>query len=194
MAHHPNLPPCIRAWVLTMIDTTHNKANRKVYLLKKIRPYVSRWLANQIYKTCILPILDYADFLVDSGNFYNIDKFNSIQKRCLRIIDNGQTHGATIHELMGQYRHTELVDRRSQHLLSLMYRHAQTESNLDNYRSEINLHNNRKIKFKIPKTSLTKVNKSPLYRGVQLWNRLDRDVRRATTKVKFKTMLKKLGR
>ena len=75
-----------------------------------------------------------------------------------------------------------------------MYRQAQTESNLDNYRSEINLRNNRKIKSNIPKTSLTKVNKSPLYRGVWLWNGLDRDVQRATTKVKFKTMLKKLGR
>ena len=85
-----------------MINTTHNKANHKVYLLKKIRLYVSRWVANQIYKTCILPILDYADFLVDSGNVYNIDKFNSIQKRCLRIIDNNQSHGATINELMGQ--------------------------------------------------------------------------------------------
>ena len=60
----------------TMIDTLHNKANCKVYLLKKIRPYVSRWEANQIYKTCILPILDYADCLVDSGNIYSMDKFN----------------------------------------------------------------------------------------------------------------------
>ena len=51
-----------------------------------------------------------------------------------------------------------------------------------------------KIKFKIQRTSLTKVNKSPFYQGVQLWNRLNRDVQRATTKVKFKTMLKKLGR
>ena len=141
----------------TMIDTTHNKPNRKVYLLKKIRPYISRWVANQIYKTCILPILDYADFPVDSGNIYNIDKFNSIQKRCLRIIDNGLSHGATVDELMGQYRHTELVDKRSGHLLSLMYWHAQTESNLNNNRSQINLLNNRKIKFKIKKTSLTKV-------------------------------------
>ena len=94
----------------------------------------------------------------------------------------------------GTIQATELVDRRSQHLLSLMYRHAQTESNLDNYRSEINFCNNRKINFKIPKTSLTKVNKSPFYQGVRLWNKLERDVQRAITKVKFKTMLKKLGR
>ena len=52
----------------TMIDTTHNKANRKLYLFEKRRPYISRWVANQIYKICNLPILDYADFLVDSDN------------------------------------------------------------------------------------------------------------------------------
>ena len=177
-----------------MINTTHNKANRKGYLLKKIRLYVSRWVANQIYKTCILPILDYVDFLVDSGNLYKKDKFNSIQKRCLRIFDNGQSCGATSDELMRPYRHIELVNRRSQHLLALMYRHAQTESNLDNYRSEINLRNNRKVKFKIPKNSLTKVKKSPFYQGVKLWNKIGRDVQRATTKVKFKTMLKNHGR
>ena len=64
-----------------------------------------------------------------------------------------------------------------------------TESNLDNYRSEINLRNNRKIKLKIQKTSLTKVNRSPFYGGVRLWNRLDRNVQRATMKKKFKTIL-----
>ena len=31
-----------------MIDSTFNKANRKVYLLKKIRPYITREIANRI--------------------------------------------------------------------------------------------------------------------------------------------------
>ena len=33
------------------------KAKRKVYLLKKIRPYITRAIANQMYK--ILPIREY---------------------------------------------------------------------------------------------------------------------------------------
>ena len=90
----------------------------------------------------------YADFLIDSGNGYNIDGLNSIQRRCLRIIDNGQSHGTTTDELMGQYGHIELVKRRDQHLLALMYRHAQTEINMENYRSEIYLRNNRKVKVR----------------------------------------------
>ena len=31
-----------------MIDSTFNKANRKVYLLKKIRPYITQEIANRI--------------------------------------------------------------------------------------------------------------------------------------------------
>ena len=67
-----------------MIDSTFNKANCKVYLLKKIRPYITREIANRIYKTCILPILDYADFLVDSGWVSFIGKLDTIQKRFLK--------------------------------------------------------------------------------------------------------------
>ena len=57
--------------------------NRKVYLLKKIRPYITREIANRIYKTCTLPILVYADFLVDSGGVSFIGKLDTIKKRWL---------------------------------------------------------------------------------------------------------------
>ena len=40
-----------------MIDSTFNKANRKVYLFNKIRPYITQEITNHIYKTCILPNL-----------------------------------------------------------------------------------------------------------------------------------------
>ena len=43
-----------------MIDSTFNKANREVYLLKNIRPCITREIANCIYKSCILPTLDYS--------------------------------------------------------------------------------------------------------------------------------------
>ena len=82
-----------------MIDFTFNKANRKVYLFKKIRPYITREIANRIYKTCILPILDNADFLVDSGGVSFIGKLDTIQKRCLKIIDRKLHPGASADEL-----------------------------------------------------------------------------------------------
>ena len=57
-------------------------------------------------------------------------------------------------------------------------------------RPDIVLRSNIKIKFRIKTTQLTKVQNSPYYRGVSLWDRLPVDVQRATTKVKFKDFLK----
>ena len=91
-----------------MIDSTFNKANRKVYLLRKIRPYITREIANRIYKTCILPILDYGDFLVDSGGVSFIGKLDTIQKRCLKIIDCKLRPGASADELCQVYNHSSL--------------------------------------------------------------------------------------
>ena len=51
-----------------MLDCIYNKANRKLYMLKRcIRPYINNGVASLVYKTHVLPMLDYADFLVDSG-------------------------------------------------------------------------------------------------------------------------------
>ena len=135
-----------------MIDSTFNKANRKVYLLKKIRPYITREIANRIYKTCILPILHYADFLVDSGGVSFIGKLDTIQKRCLKIIDRKLHPGASANELCQVYNHSSLEDRPKKHLLSVMYRHAQKKFNLENQRPKIQLRNRGKIKFKVPYT------------------------------------------
>ena len=52
----------------TMIDTMYNKANRKLYSLKNICPYITNSVASLIYKTCVRPVMEYLDFLVDSSN------------------------------------------------------------------------------------------------------------------------------
>ena len=67
---------------------------------------------------------------------------------------------------------------------------AQKKFNLENQRPKIQLRNRGKIKFKVPYTTLTKVQNSPFYRGAKLWERLPEGVQKATTKVKFKTMIR----
>ena len=76
-----------------------NNALGKVNVHKKLRPYITWEIAKRIYKTCILPILDYADFLVDSGGVRFIGKLDTIQKRCLKIIDRKLHPGTSAHEL-----------------------------------------------------------------------------------------------
>ena len=59
---------------------------KKKNIQRRIRPYISMSVEMLVFKRFILPILDYEDFLFDSAAKDNLDK---IQKRAIRIIDNG---------------------------------------------------------------------------------------------------------
>ena len=175
-----------------MLDNTYNKANRKLYILKRIRPYITNSITLLIYKTCVLPLMEYADFLVESGAKTKVDKLERIQKRAIRCADLGKHRGSDYNDLMELYGIEPLWKRRKHHHLLVMYRHAQDTANLNCSRPGIILRSSTKIKFRNRKTALTKVQKSPYNRGVSLWDRLPADVQRATTKVKFKNMVRNM--
>ena len=156
---------------------------------KLIRPYITNNIACLIYKSCIRPFLEYADFLVDSCPKSKIGKLDHIQKRSVRIIDGCKHKGMKYEALQAIYGLEDLKVRRKKHHLALMYRHSKTPHNLHEERPEVVLRNNNKLKFKLKTTKLTKVLKSPYYRGASLSDRLPEEVQRATTKVKFKSLV-----
>ena len=173
-----------------MLKNTYNKANRKLYILERIRPYITNSITLFIYKTCVLPIMEYADFLVESGAKTKVDKLERIQKRAIHCADPGKHRGSDYNDPMELYGIEPLWKRRKHHHLLVMYRHAQDTANLNCSRPGIILRSSSKIKLRDRKTALTKVQKSPYNRGVSLWDRLPADVQRATTKVKFKNMVR----
>ena len=168
------------------VDAMYNKANRKLYSLKNIRPYITNGVASLIYKTCVRPVMEYADFLVDSCNKNKTDQLARIQKRAVKIIDRARHKDLSYNELLNMYDIEDLGVRRKKHHLSVMFRQSHDTNNLDSYRPETNLRSNLKIRFKNKITKLTKVQRSPYYRGITLWDRLPVAVQKATTKVKFK--------
>ena len=173
-----------------MLDCMYNKANRKLYMLKRIRPYITSTIANLVYKTHVLPMLDYADFLAESGKAAKIERLETLQKRAVKLIDNKANRALDTTQLMTMYGLDSLSKRRKDHHLALMYRLKDNIDLLEPRRATIELRNNNKIKFKIRTTKLTKVLNSPYYRGVRLWDRLSEDTQKATTKVKFKNVIK----
>ena len=68
-----------------MLDCMYNKANRKLYMLKCIRPLITNSMAALVYKTHVLPMLDYGDFMVDSGKLSKIDR---LHKWAVKLIDS----------------------------------------------------------------------------------------------------------
>ena len=138
----------------TMIDTMYKKANRKLYSLKNIRPYITNSVASLISKTCVRPVVEYADFLVDSSN-KKTGRLTSIQKRAVKIIDQARHKEFSYEELLILYGIEDLVMRRKKHHLSVMYRQSQDDSNPDTYRPETDLRSNLKIRFRNKTTQLT---------------------------------------
>ena len=116
---------------------------------------------------------------MNSGGVSFIGKLDTIKKRCLKIIDRKLHPSASADELCQIYNHSSLEDRRRKHLLAVMYRHVQKNFNLENQR-QIQLRIRGKIKFKVPYTTLTKVQNSPFYRGAKQWERLSEGVQKAT--------------
>ena len=165
------------------------KANRKLFTLRKIRPYITQKIAALLYKQFILPILDYADFLVESAPKREVGLLDRIQERAIKQIRFGNDMDPAGARMEDIYNIIPLSERRRKHHLSLMYRISTVESYIDVFRPGSNLRSRNKIRFAVPATRLTKVIKSPFYRGVSLWDRLSIEVQRATTKVRFKQLI-----
>ena len=76
-----------------------------------------------------------------------------------------------------------------------MYRQSKKPGMLNLDRPTINLRSNKKFKFKREsKYTYIMYLKSPKVRGVNVWNMLPAAVQKATTKVKFKSLIKKICR
>ena len=118
----------------------------------------------------IIPLLDYADFLIDSGPTYYIRRIDRLHEKALRLIDCKKHRNADVQALGHIYHIDPPIKRRHEHHSAIMYRLSRQEGNLDKYRPPIKLRSRNKVKFKQNKRNLEGFLKSPLCRGIKLWN------------------------
>ena len=92
----------------------------KVTLLSKVKRYLRDQTALQIYKSMILPYIDYADVVFANSNVSDIEKLQRLQNRCLkictgrnRLFDTDLLHKSTNVPF--------LKDRRRAHVRNFMY-------------------------------------------------------------------------
>ena len=175
------------------VEDKYNKANFRIYQLSKIRKYITVPIAEVIYKQMILPLFDYADFMVESSGKTIVERLEKLQERAVMYIDNNRSNGMEVARLYDKYGIQPLVLRRREHHSCIMYILSKKNVNLEIARPSINLRSNSKIHFKKRKRrKYEKYLKSPLVRGVKLWEMLPEKVQKATTKVKFKSFVKQI--
>ena len=156
----------------------------------KIRRFISIDTAIVVYKQMILPLLEYCNFLLNSGKKCKLDKIDKVQSKCLRIIENCYYTGDHKKEnvLCKDYNIDSLQRRRD--IACLMYMFSKREYCIDSNVKRSILRSEKKIKFVCPFTRVSKIRKSPFYRGVDLWNKLRVEHPRAENKKRFKDLLK----
>ena len=151
-----------------------------------MRKYITNNIANLIYKQTIVPLFDYADFLIESGRNVLIERLDTLHSKALRIIDCTTNVRADDIQLEYIYGLQSSSARRREHHCAIMYRLSRTQRNLDIHRPRINLRSRNNIRFKKFIGNLTGLDKSPMLRGIRLWDQVPQAVQRALTKVKFK--------
>ena len=147
-----------------------NKINLRLHQLGKMRKYITSNIANIVYKQTIVPLFDYADFLIESGQNIYIDRLHNQHSKALRIIDCKQHEQYQVVDLEQMYRLLPLTSRRREHHCAIMYRLSKLQNNLDHYRPTVNLRSRKKVRFLRPKGNLESIEKSPMNRRKKLWD------------------------
>ena len=174
------------------VNNAYKKANNKVYMFSKIRKCITTYASIMIYKQTILPFMDYSGLLMDSACHYSLSKLDKIQKRCLRLIeykDKAQREKDQ-HILMKIYRIDPIRDRRKRQLLHFIYCESKVKYNINKRTSDLLLRSDNKVKFKEKLTKKTKVQNSPYYRGIYLWNKLPEHIQKSDSLLLFKCRIK----
>ena len=136
----------------------------------------------------VLPVVDFRDFVIDGAPKLARKCFQTIQNHflrcCLDVKDPQLMSREMIHELCLC---KKLYIRRKDNLLHIMYKVSLDSDNV--IVPARMLRGNIKVQLKVQKSSAALYDKSPLYRGVQHWDRLDPIIQHSNDKSTFKNNL-----
>ena len=145
--------------------------------------------AIDLYKQAIIPLMEYGNFLIDSGPATLIKKFQPLQNRGLRICLKKRIGQMSTNKLHKKCKVERLDIRRKRQLACLMYRHSQVKGNLAS-KPNMRTRGDLKVKLKVERPKRSKYRSSPLYRGMQVWDELPLHLQELPDVAQFKTKLK----
>ena len=151
-----------------------------------MRKYITQDVALRIYKTMILPILEYGDILYDGTSNKLTGKLQTLQNRCLRTCLIPKQHIPTIrmHEIC---KIANLKPRRKMHLQLCMFRQRNNPAIVNTRNVCTRLHD--AVLFNTLKPNSGKYKVNVFYKGAMACNTLSVVARNAQTYVILKDLL-----
>ena len=162
------------------------RVENKIFTLSKIRKYIDNRTAVLIHKQAILPLLEYAGFILVSCNVGQRSELQTLQNNALRLCQRYYlVDRVRIDLLHYECRILGLEQRRRKQLLRLMYLHSRNDpTRLTRAMA--------KVVFKTATKCTGKYLNSPFYKGTLFWNQLSHTVQRSDTVLHFVKGLKTL--
>ena len=160
----------------------------KLSLLGKLKKYMNDDVALQIYKSMILPYLDYADVIFHNSNTGDLAKLQRLQNRGLRLCFSQVRNVSTdrLHKITGV---PFLQDRRRAHLLNFMYIRKDKPGMLNVREIRTRAHDAPLFNVNIPRCEAFKRSVSCI--GAVEWNNLAVEHRNIDMYLPFKYHMKK---
>lgn len=176
---------------LTLTDNvtqTIGTVSSKLNTLTHIKKYVHNSTLLTVYKSAILPIIEYGNITNSLINKTQYKKIQRLQNRALNIIYNND-HSLSLEDKHIKAKLPTVAQRADRQLLCLMYRRSWQPDIYPQISSAINTRGNSKIHFNIPRPTIERFKNFPLYKGAQLWDALPASTQKAVTYDMFKACL-----
>ena len=175
------------------VDKIFKKVSIKLHTFSIMRRFLTKETALLLYKVMILPHFDYVDFIADSATVESTEKIERLHKRAIRKVEFSQQYNqkGQYEKVLQNFGLTSLYQRRAEHLLTFIYKFKGDIVRIDPQKPKIELRSKNKVKLKADFTSKVKVQNSPLYRGIFLWNQLPAETQLSTTLSEFKNNIRR---
>ena len=102
--------------------------SHKLFLLTKVRRFLTQVAAKRVYKTMMLPYFDYADIIYEACTHDKLVKLQRLQNQSLRCIVGPDYMNVSTDDLHKRFNLCKLATRRKQRLANLC-----SKDHLNNY-------------------------------------------------------------
>ena len=167
------------------------RIENKIFVMSKIRKYIDNRTAILVYKQAVLPLVEYAGFVLISCTVGQRYELQVLQNNALRLCKRYRLlDRVPIDRLHLECRILGLEQRRRKQLLRLMYLHSKVE---DNVKKPVRITRAiTKLVFKTASKCTNKYLNSPFYKGTILWNALENELQHAYNVKRFVEGVKRM--
>jgi len=176
------------------LDEVCSKMSQRLGLLRRLRPYLCTGVANLLYKTLALPLLEYCNVVWDNCSAANKQRLQILQNRGARIIlrREPRSNVGELHQALGW---SLLQERRTRQICIMVYKclHGLAPNYLLNtfrLNNQIHSHNTRQAQLLHKPNNTSRAGQRTFaYRAAEIYNTLKPETKQATTLKAFKQSL-----